>query len=319
MESLGEHLKRERELKGITLRHISDVTKVPMRYLAALEENRFDVLPPEAFTKGFLRSYAMCVGLDPDEIILMYKQYIEGLHRPRAVPNAAQVSRPQPPAPAVPTPTKMSPVGSPKFVITLLCLFLVVAVSFFLFIHSRAMRGENNLAMRVVKKQVDARRGPNPQPTKPGTTSTTPRASVPGEEAPTAGPALPLSAGSPETEAKAVLPAKQERAGSPSPGMQPVVHEPATGAADHGPAKNLALTITAKEQTWIQAVIDGTERKEALLPAGSQVTWYAAEKFIFVVGNVRGTEMSLNGTEIRLPEGHQNVLRDFVVTSDLAK
>src|SRR3990172_524326 len=81
MDSLGEHLKRERELRGISLRHISDVTKIHMKYLEALEENHFEALPAEAFTKGFLRSYARCVGIDPDEVILIYKQYLDSQHQ----------------------------------------------------------------------------------------------------------------------------------------------------------------------------------------------------------------------------------------------
>ena len=53
--SFGTWIKRQREARGIELREISDHTKISIRYLEALEVDRFDVLPAPVFTKGFLR------------------------------------------------------------------------------------------------------------------------------------------------------------------------------------------------------------------------------------------------------------------------
>ena len=58
MASFGEILKRERELRDISLREIADATKIHIRYLEALEANRFDSLPGGVFNKGFIRAYA---------------------------------------------------------------------------------------------------------------------------------------------------------------------------------------------------------------------------------------------------------------------
>ncbi|MFQ5349351.1 MAG: helix-turn-helix domain-containing protein, partial [Thermoanaerobaculia bacterium] len=68
----GGWLRRQRELRQVSLREIADVTKISIRYLEALEENRFDVLPAPVFAKGFLREYARYVGLDPDEVVNTY-------------------------------------------------------------------------------------------------------------------------------------------------------------------------------------------------------------------------------------------------------
>ncbi len=65
----GSWLRQQRELREITLREISDATKISMRYLEALEEERFDLLPATLFARGFLRQYARYVGLDPDEAV----------------------------------------------------------------------------------------------------------------------------------------------------------------------------------------------------------------------------------------------------------
>ena len=71
-DSFGDWLKRQRELRDISLREISDTTKINLRYLEALEENRFSALPAPVFARGFLREYARFVGLDPDEVLNSY-------------------------------------------------------------------------------------------------------------------------------------------------------------------------------------------------------------------------------------------------------
>jgi cytoskeletal protein RodZ len=70
--SFGSWLRQQREIRNITLREISDNTKIGMRYLEALEDDRFEVLPAPIFAKGFLREYAKYVGLDPDEVVNFY-------------------------------------------------------------------------------------------------------------------------------------------------------------------------------------------------------------------------------------------------------
>lgn len=67
--AFGPWLRQQREMREITLREISDATKISLRYLEALEEERFDLLPASIFARGFLRQYARYVGLDPDEAV----------------------------------------------------------------------------------------------------------------------------------------------------------------------------------------------------------------------------------------------------------
>ena len=70
--SFGTWLRRQREARGIELREIADHTKIGIRYLEALEQDRFDVLPAPVFTKGFLRQYGRYIGLDPDQVVNTY-------------------------------------------------------------------------------------------------------------------------------------------------------------------------------------------------------------------------------------------------------
>jgi len=72
VSSFGEELKRERELREITLREISEATKVNLRYLDALERNDFERLPGGVFNKGFVRAYAEYIGVDPETMVNAY-------------------------------------------------------------------------------------------------------------------------------------------------------------------------------------------------------------------------------------------------------
>ncbi|HXY52310.1 MAG TPA: RodZ domain-containing protein [Terriglobales bacterium] len=72
MASFGEHLRQEREQRGITLDEISLSTKISTRLLRALEEEKFDQLPGGIFNKGFVRAYARHLGIDEEQAIADY-------------------------------------------------------------------------------------------------------------------------------------------------------------------------------------------------------------------------------------------------------
>lgn len=72
MPRFGELLRRERELRKITLREVSEATKINLRYLEMLERNDFRHLPGGVFNKGFVRAYAQYIGVDPEEMINAY-------------------------------------------------------------------------------------------------------------------------------------------------------------------------------------------------------------------------------------------------------
>jgi cytoskeletal protein RodZ len=62
-----------RERKGVDLYRAERDTKIRARYLAALERGDWRELPGSVYTKGFLRNYALYLGLDPDEILLQWR------------------------------------------------------------------------------------------------------------------------------------------------------------------------------------------------------------------------------------------------------
>ena len=72
MAGEGAMLKKAREEKGWSYQDVEKVIKIRVRYLQALEQEEYSVLPGETYTKGFLRSYAKYLALDPEEIISLY-------------------------------------------------------------------------------------------------------------------------------------------------------------------------------------------------------------------------------------------------------
>src|SRR5258708_24308771 len=69
VSGFGDKLREARERRGLSLRQIANATKISMMTLEALERNDMKRLPGGIFTRAFVRSYALEVGLDPDQAI----------------------------------------------------------------------------------------------------------------------------------------------------------------------------------------------------------------------------------------------------------
>jgi transcriptional regulator with XRE-family HTH domain len=78
IEPLGKYLKRERELRNISLREVAKNTRVREHVLRAIEEDQYEFLPSATYVKGFLLAYAKYIGLDPHEVILRYESVLKG-------------------------------------------------------------------------------------------------------------------------------------------------------------------------------------------------------------------------------------------------
>jgi len=66
---LGDILQRARQARGITIEDAERATRIPRRYLEALEQENFTILPAPVYARGFLRSYSGYLGLDPAELL----------------------------------------------------------------------------------------------------------------------------------------------------------------------------------------------------------------------------------------------------------
>jgi len=111
MSSFGEELRRERELRSISLREIAEATKVNLRYLEAIERNRFEELPGGVFNRGFVRAYAEFIGVDPEVMVNAYllEEQSKAGSPPKGKPEVLRGDRGERRAPKTPSPTTSSP------------------------------------------------------------------------------------------------------------------------------------------------------------------------------------------------------------------
>lgn len=75
---IGSLLKQTRVTKGYSLEEIEEATKIRARYLEAIENEEFDLLPGQVYVIAFLRNYARYLGVNDDELVQQYKEQFAG-------------------------------------------------------------------------------------------------------------------------------------------------------------------------------------------------------------------------------------------------
>lgn len=76
ISELGNLLRKARLEKGLTLDELQEITKIRKRYLEAIEDGNFKLLPGNFYVRAFIKSYAEEVGLDPNEVLQLYRNII---------------------------------------------------------------------------------------------------------------------------------------------------------------------------------------------------------------------------------------------------
>jgi cytoskeletal protein RodZ len=82
----GEHLKREREMRGVSLEEIAGATRISTRFLEALEKEAWDRLPGGVFNRGFVRTVARFLGLEEESLLAEYSLAKGEANAPPPVP-----------------------------------------------------------------------------------------------------------------------------------------------------------------------------------------------------------------------------------------
>jgi transcriptional regulator with XRE-family HTH domain len=78
--TLGERMKKIRSERRLSLAEISKSTKIQVKYLEDIEEGEYQKLPADVYVKGFLRSYAIFMGLNETMLIKQYERE-KGIHK----------------------------------------------------------------------------------------------------------------------------------------------------------------------------------------------------------------------------------------------
>ena len=113
---VGTILREARNRRKVELSEVEAATRIRLRYLRAIEDEEWDVLPGGFYTRGFVRTYALFLGLDGDRLVDEYRKSVEPWHR------AAEAPQSQPEGGGAPT-------GSRGVVLAILVVVGVVAVA----------------------------------------------------------------------------------------------------------------------------------------------------------------------------------------------
>ncbi len=298
--SFGEYLRRERELRDITLPEISASTKISQRYLQALEQDDDAHLPAAVFIKGFIRNYAIFIGLDPDEAILRYQEQKKTLE-------AAHESEP----------AEVYPVAPPKQTSPKLLWGMILAGMLLggaaLYWYLAQQTGVSPLE-RLMSRLTTA--------PPPAVEVVAPESSPPERLA-----ASMSTAEEPVPETEAFLPeqdvvqeevkeeVKEEVQAQPveteetffEPSVEPVLVTP------------LDVVILAVEQTWMAVDVDGIESHDVTLQPGERLRLEVIESIRLHLGNAAGIRIRVGGKTLG-PFGRSGrVRRDLLLTrSELA-
>jgi len=274
--SFGTWLRQQREARNVSLREIADASKISLRYLEALELDRFESLPAPVFARGFLREYARVVGLNPDEVVNLFLVAAGDQADTARARDAARPSRSPSRASAAP-----SPVGYGLLLGLAVVAFLGVAayLSYYAEKHRAASGPENRLVAPSVALPAagspsdsagEAARGPSP------------------ETAP-----MTLSPGGSEAPAPA----------APAPG--------GTATAPAASEAPLRVVLNFSEDCWVESVIDGKRRTSELRAGGETVHLDADEAVLLTFGNARAVAVEVNGRPFPLPANATRVVRDL--------
>jgi cytoskeleton protein RodZ len=278
MTGFGEYLRREREMRGVSLEEISAATKISIRFLQAIENEELAKLPGGIFTRSFVRTYARYLGLDEDRVLADCQ--LAGKQRQEVDIRRITASR-----------TPQNGAGARTRIIALLMAVALLAGGYALFRYSRRIREQQRSSPMVIP----------PRPTTPGTNPPDKAAPVPpSTPAPQENnPALTATSASPTGTAPAP---GTPQGGPPSPGGKAnPSNQSATPAASSAVvvSTDLVLQVAATERTWVAVDADGKTVLQKVLNPNEVENLKGHDSFDVTVGNAQGIVLTLNGETLK--------------------
>ncbi len=293
MGDLGQLLREAREQKGVSLEQVEEATRIRQKFLQALEEGNFGALPAETYVKGFLRTYATYLELDPEELMALYEgRENEGK---AALPQASFF---QPMDISIAAP----PWLTPDLVIGALLIVALLAFGSWAAWHYLPP----TIKTQLLSWRATATTTPSPTATAPVVLpSATPTMAPPATptEVPIATPTeVPTATPTPlPTVAAAVEPTSTSTPTS-------VPTSTPTGAPTSAPtdtptpraSTGVEVELNIVEYSWLRVLVDGDEAFIGSLEAGATRTWRGRESVALRCGNAGGVEATVNGEPLGL-------------------
>ena len=278
MGAFGDKLRREREMRGVTLAEMSESTKISKRWLQALEDEQFEILPGGVFNRGFVRSYARFLGINEEQAVADYVA-ASNEQPPREDKFPLEIHEKEDAPPLNPK-RSFLPVA-----LAIVALVLVVGGWTWWVKH---------------KPQVSAH---TPETSKP---SVAPQSSVATSQpagpavSPTAESAPAVTSGADKTKQpsdtdKESAPSNQNNFASHSSVEADRNTKQTSGESKKDLTRSFTVFIKAKENSWVSIVADGKTRWEGVLDANMERSIKAGKELVVKTGNAGGLEISYNG------------------------
>ena len=301
-EDFGSYLKSERELRGVTLEELHSKTKIPVRYLKALEKNQFDKLPEEVFIKGYIRSFAKIIGAKEDELL---STYIDITKTASFTDTNNQT-----------TSNQKHFTFEPKFifVLTIIVLFLSGSVwginilirTFYKdaaeSVPTISEIKQNETQEKLEKDFTIRNQKINEAPSSLKTTETTTEASPEN---------LKIDSEISINNSSINL-SKKTAAGLKNESEAPNVSTNNT--------TQLKLVIKVKDNVWFNIAVDNSPVEDFILSQGSEKTFYGEKQYLINAGNKNLIDLTLNDTAINFPNGNkENIVTNFTINAQLVE
>jgi len=295
MAGFGEYLRREREMRGVSLEEISTATKISIRFLQAIENEELSKLPGGIFTRSFVRTYARYLGLDEERVLADCQ--LAGQQKPEVDIRRITANRARP-----------NGAASRTRIIALLMAGVLLACGYVLFRHSRRVMEQQSSAPMVTPPSTTAP-GTNPPPT-----AAPVQPSIPVQ--PENNPPLSATSASPTAGAATAPGTLQGRPPSPgakaNPPNQSVTSEAASAVAAH---TDLVLQVAATERVWVAVDADGKTVLQKVLNPNEVENLKALDSFDVTIGSAQGVVLTLNGVTLK-PLGRRGEVKSIHLTHD---
>lgn len=277
MSSFGEHLRRERETRGVSLDEIVKSTKISRRLLQALEDEQFDLLPGGIFNKSYVRAYAKCVGIDEEQAVAEY------LDASKETPPDTRVIAHQHASIHSDRPPERS--GFPLMPVLVLLVVAAGAVGAWKMYQDR---------------ERDRLRFITPPTAEP---ATTPPASAPSANTSHLqnAPSTPDKAAEAATTPPKAASIPKENASSETPAASPA--RPAASSTEQAAGTPFELTVRPKDRAWVSIKADGNYVVRGVIQPPEVRTIHATNQIVFYTGNAGAVDVDFEGKNVPLTGG----------------
>jgi cytoskeletal protein RodZ len=286
-DGFGSRLREARERRGMSLRQIANATKISVSALEALERNDLSRLPGGIFSRAFVRSYAIEVGLDPDKTIDDFVAQLPS----DPVSGGLRTSEPTDEYDAHESNRKTATAFVRLIAIS---VPIVAAVLYFGSRVGRAPEADSSASSRAASERP-------PESPPASSVLSSPDAAAPAPSAAAGGVAPAPRQAKPE-------PAKPEPA-KPAPVLPaPAALEPATPPIDppapgsepaSATTERMTVSLVATGPCWVLAIADGETAVARELQAGDRVSFDAERDVVLTAGDPAALQMTLNGAGAR--------------------